>query len=74
VGNTSTTPYTYYIDAIEWTVSAPTYDIGNAPLSTTTFGTGELTITVRTVGAGFDLTMLRTSDLTYVSEVIPVYS
>lgn len=29
---------------------------------------------MQTVGAGFDLTMLRTTDLTYITDVIPVYS
>jgi hypothetical protein len=74
IGNIRTESYTYYIDGIEWIISAPTYDIGSAPLSSSTFGSGELILTVKTVGAGFDLTMLRTTDLTYVSEIIPVYS
>jgi hypothetical protein len=74
IGNTRTQSYTYYIDAIEWTVSAPTYAIGNAPLGSSTIGTWELILTVKTVGAGFDLSMLRTTDLTYLTDVIPVYS
>jgi hypothetical protein len=74
VGNIQMQSYTYYVDAIEWTISSPSYSIGNAPLGSTTFGTGELLLTVKTVGAGFDLTTLRTTDLTYITDVIPVYS
>lgn len=74
VGNTLTQSYTYYVDAIVWTISAPSYDIGPAQTSITTFGTGELLLTVQTVGAAFDLSMLRTNDLTYITDVIPVYS
>lgn len=62
LGNTTTQSYTYFVDAIEWTVSADTYNIGNIPTNVTTFGTGELTITVKTVGAGFTLTTLATSN------------
>ena len=74
LGNTLTQSYTYYVDAIEWTISAPLYPIGNIPLGVDTFGSGELIVTIRTVGAGFDLSMLRTTDLTYISDVISVYS
>lgn len=38
VGNIAIQSSTIFVDAIEWTLSAPTYAIGNAPLSTTTFG------------------------------------
>lgn len=71
--NTHISSSTLFIDALEWTVSTPTYTIGDARSGTDTFGTGELTITVKTVGAGFDLSMIRTNDLTRVTDVIPVY-
>lgn len=74
LGNIQTQTYTYYVDAAEWTLSAPNYDIGNALLSQDTFGSGELILTVKTVWAGFDLTMIRTTDLTYISDIIPVFS
>lgn len=74
VGNTVTQSYTYYVDSIIWTISAPSYDIGPAQTSIQTFGTGELLLTVQTVGAGFDLSMLRTADMTYLSDTITVYS
>jgi hypothetical protein len=45
-----------YIDSVEWYISSAGYNIGNISPNTTTFGTGELTITIRTVGAGFSLT------------------
>lgn len=72
--NTNTTSYTYFVDDIEWTISSATYDIGNVANMAQTFGTGELLVTIRTVGAGFNLSMLRTQDLLYSTEVIPVYS
>lgn len=73
-GNTLIQSYTYYVDGLTWTISAPSYDIGPAQTSIQTFGTGELLLTVQTVGAAFDLSMLRTNDLTYITDVIPVYS
>lgn len=51
LGNTTTQSYTYFIDAIEWTVSADTYNIGDMVPLNNSFGTGELLITIRTVGA-----------------------
>ena len=74
VGNVQTQSYTISIDSIIWTISAPTYSIGSAQTSIQTFGTGELILTVQTVGAAFDLSMLRTNDLTYITDIIPVYS
>ncbi len=38
------------------------------------FGSGELIVTVKTVGAAFDVSMLRTEDLTFGTGVIGVYS
>ena len=74
IGNTVTQSYTYYVDGLIWTISAASYDIGPAQTSIQTFGTGELLLTVQTVGAGFDLSMLRTADMTYLSDTITVYS
>ena len=37
-GNTLTQSYTYFVDAVIWTVSAPLYPIGAAPLGSNTFG------------------------------------
>jgi hypothetical protein len=36
-GNTMNQSYTYFIDAVEWTISSPSFDIGSAPLGTDTF-------------------------------------
>jgi hypothetical protein len=55
-GNIATRSFTYFVDAIDWTISADTYNIGNITQNIATFGTGELVVTVRTVGAGFALT------------------
>lgn len=36
-GNTQTQSYTYFVDAVEWSVSGDTYDIGTAVPNTSTF-------------------------------------
>jgi uncharacterized delta-60 repeat protein len=73
LGNTTTVSYTYYVDEIEWSVSSPIYSQGNIPYGTDTFGTGEVLLTVRTVWAWFNLTLLRNTDLSYSGETISVY-
>ncbi len=73
-GNTLTQSTTLFVDAIEWIISGPLYDIGDSQTNILTFGTGELLITVKTVGAGFDLSMLRTQDLTLGSGSISVWN
>ncbi|MDD2693762.1 MAG: hypothetical protein PHY14_02420 [Candidatus Gracilibacteria bacterium] len=73
-GNTSNQSVTLFVDAVEWTISAPTYDIGGQQTDITGFGSGELLITVKTVGAGFDLTMQRTQDLTMENGTISVWN
>jgi len=40
---------------MSWSISSDTYSLGDIPGNTTMFGTGELTITVQTIGAGFIL-------------------
>lgn len=50
-GNTATGSYTYFVDAIEWTISADTFNIGDITPTTNKFGTGELIVTIKTVGA-----------------------
>jgi hypothetical protein len=37
VGNTTTRSFTYFVDAIEWTISADTYNIGNIVQNVATF-------------------------------------
>lgn len=73
LGNTRTVSYTYYVDEIEWTLSAPISPLGTIPYGTNTFGTGEVVLTVRTVGAWFNLSLLRENDLSYSGETITVY-
>ena len=73
LGNTLTKSYTYFVDSIEWTISSSIFPIGNSPAGIDTFWSGELVVTVRTVWAWFDLSMIRINDLTYVTDVIPVY-
>lgn len=60
-GNITTKSYTYFVDAVEWTVSADNYNIGNIIPNATSFGTGELVITIKTVWAGFTLNTWPTS-------------
>ena len=62
-GNTQTQSYTYFVDAVEWSVSGDTYDIGTAVPNTSTFWSGNLTVTVKTVGAGFTLKMTSNNTL-----------
>ena len=64
VGNTQTQSIIYYIDAIDWSISADTYDIGTLSPGPQIFGTGEMIVTVRTVGVAFNLSMLATNTLT----------
>ncbi len=63
-GNIQTQSVVYYIDAIDWSISADTYDIGTLSPGPQIFGTGEMVVTVRTVGAAFNLSMLATNTLT----------
>ena len=69
-GNTQTQSVVYYIDAIDWSISSDTYDIGTLSPGPQIFGTGEMTVTVRTVGAAFNLSMIGTSTLTRSAETI----
>jgi uncharacterized delta-60 repeat protein len=57
-GNTNTLTRIYYIDEIEWTLSQPSMNIGNISqwLQKNSFP-NELTITVKTVGVPFSLSM-----------------
>lgn len=61
IGNIRTQSYTYFIDAIEWNVSSDQYNIGNMPTNTPIFGAGEMIVTVKTVGAGFNVKMITTN-------------
>ena len=69
-GNTQTQSVVYYIDAIDWSISYDTYDIGTLSPGPQIFGTGEMIVTVRTVGAAFNLSMIGTNTLTRSAETI----
>jgi hypothetical protein len=69
-GNIATQSITYYIDAIDWSISSDTYDIGNLVGGIQAFGTGEMTVTIRTVGAAFNLSMIANNTLTKWAETI----
>jgi hypothetical protein len=64
MGNIQIQSVIYYIDAIDWNISSDTYDIGTLSPSTQIFGTGEMIVTVRTVGAAFNLSMIANNTLT----------
>jgi hypothetical protein len=64
MGNIQIQNVIYYIDAIDWNISSDTYDIGTLSPSTQIFGTGEMIVTVRTVGAAFNLSMIANNTLT----------
>lgn len=51
------------MDAIEWSASSDQYDIGTVVPDTQVFGSGIMTITVKTVGAPFTVTMIATNTL-----------
>ncbi len=70
IGNMQTQSIVYYIDAIDWSISSDTYDIGILSPGPQIFGTGEMIITVRTVGAAFNLSMIATNTLTKSAETI----
>jgi len=63
-GNITTQSYTYFVDAIEWTISTDVYNIWDIVWNTTVFWTGELMVTIRTVWAWFSLTTSPLSALT----------
>lgn len=73
-GNTATYPSLLYIDAVTWTISTPTYDIGGAPQDITTFGSGEMIVTIQTIGSAFTLDMMRNTDLTSSGQSIAAFS
>ncbi len=62
--NPSSISSVFYIDIPEFIISTPEVDIGNSPNSTDTFSS-DLTITVKTIWAGFDVILNQWVDLTY---------
>ena len=68
-GNTSSESQTLYIDEPEFTVSHPEIDMGTLNDTTNTFS-HIVTVTVKTVGAWFDVTMNTTSLPSYSWEFI----
>ncbi|MBP9779159.1 hypothetical protein KBD33_00880 [Candidatus Gracilibacteria bacterium] len=74
-GNVTTQSYTYFVDRVDWTIDSDVYNIGNIVSNTTIFGTGELVITVQTVGAGFSLsTSPLTSFTSPLGDTIPYWN
>lgn len=63
VGNIITQSYIYYIDGISWSVSSDQYDIGTPTPEVQSFGTGEMIVTIQTVGAGFSLRLIASNPL-----------
>ncbi len=69
-GNTRTGSTIFYLDQLDWNVSTSTLDVGDMMTNVTKFSTGEIIITVNTVGAGFTVTMNDNSVLTYSGQTI----
>ena len=68
--NSSSTWAIFYIDIPELTVSSWSIDIWNVNHLTETYSE-TVTITVKTVGAGFNVILNRSSDLEHIPEIIP---
>jgi hypothetical protein len=62
-GNITTQSITYFIDALEWNISSDQYDIGTFVPNTEIFGTGTMTVTVKTVGVPFTVKINGTNTL-----------
>lgn len=73
--NSSTQLHILYVDQIEFTVSTGSVDIWSiASPSTVYTSSGDLTVTVKTLGAAFDVTLFPNADLTTASgSTIPVW-
>jgi len=72
-GNASTsTGAVFYIDTPEFTISTPEIDLGTLSVWTEAFSP-TVTVTVRTVGAWFDVSFERSSTFTEGTEVIPSF-
>lgn len=70
--NTEIVLHEFYVDAIEFIISTPEVDIWNIALSSTGYTSADtLTVTVRTVGAAFAVTMLQQTDLDNSGDIIP---
>jgi len=55
-GNQTSTGFIFFVDGVDWTISSDRYTLWDLASGITTFGSGSLTITVKTVGAAFALT------------------
>lgn len=74
VGNTSVLERIFYIDALEWSASQPSVDIGNVVGNIQKNSSpDELVITVQTIGAPFMLT-LSGSALGSLGSLVPHWS
>ncbi len=72
-GNTTTETLEFYIDEIEFLVSTPEIDIGDLSIFTNSFSP-TVEITIRTVGAPFELFMNADSFLSFSTENISSYN
>lgn len=56
-GNNSQQVSSFYVDAPSLTVSTGSYSIGPLSTTSTVIGAGQMTITIQTIGAGFQLSL-----------------
>ena len=66
-GNRTIVERIFYVDALEWSISSPTLDIGEITPGMPQTSSGELFITIKTVGAGVDLGMKKNTSLVSVT-------
>lgn len=71
-GNTQTQTWVFYIDQPEFSISSPEIDIWTLNNFWNTFSP-TVQITVKTVGAWFDLTLNTQESLSYLTHIIPPY-
>ncbi|MDC0505968.1 hypothetical protein OAN96_00050 [Candidatus Gracilibacteria bacterium] len=71
-GNTQTQNIDFYIDTPEFIISTPETDMGTLSSATNNFSP-TVQVTVRTVGAGFNVTMDADNNLTYITELLQNY-
>jgi hypothetical protein len=71
-GNSNYVIHEFYVDEIEFIISTPEIDVWDIALANTQYTSSDtLTVTVKTVGAAFDVTMLKQTDMNNLWENIP---
>ncbi len=73
-GNSSFIQHEFYVDEVEFIISHSEIDIGSiSSAGEVQTSSGELTVTIKTVGAAFNVTMDPNTDLTLGLDSIPIW-